>query len=181
MLESYVHLVSTRSFGQRSLPDAAPIDASSLSASGGPLASYQSLEASVWGNIPMLHGAVYVEASYAKVLGGLPNSHVMLDEFQRLVVGPDGYLLGRVGYQYAFTPKFYAGLFADIGTAFGRDHATTVRMGPGAWVRLGDHSDIVLVVLEPLVSPDHLGLWTGMTALAALRIFVATGDSWRFP
>jgi hypothetical protein len=173
----YISYRRTYSLTHGLLPNASTVSDDDLDANSNNKVRYDALHAQMWGFIPYRRLLLAWEFACVRPFGQ-PSNTLLYEEIQRVIITPAGV------FSIKATPmikpsrslKLYVGVLVEQLALLGRGVEWVWRLGPSAFVTLGDHWDVGGYLSWPIQSPDRLGFWNGMYGTAAIRYHFATGD-----
>lgn len=181
-LEFTMGVRHTRSYVRSFVPPRERYDSSHLDSARDGRARYVTVDYELSGIVPVPGGYLLWGALATHVLDTPANVDVY-EEAMRVVMRPPFVVDLRGGYVVAIghDEQVKVGALSETLVLPGR-HATIVRIGPVASVRLTLHTDAILVLTSAVHGPDSLDLYDGSYGFVGLRYRWATGErAARFP
>lgn len=182
-VEGMFTLRHTYSFAHRSQRHATSFTDSMLERNGVRGAEYVALDAGAWGCIPYGSWLGAWEFDWVRPLS-LGADERVLEEIQRVVIGPDGVWSIKLGLSLALSQskRSYVGLMVEYLDLVGRQPGDVYRAGPTFWLAVTEHTEIGGYLTWPIYGPDRLGPLTGMYGAIGVQYQMASGEPrWRLP
>lgn len=175
--EGFLTVRRTASLTHRAVGAAREVSSETLERNGASGAAYTVIDADLWGCIPFGRFLATWELAWVRPLSLSPGQ-LVLEEIQRVVVGPEGVVTPKVGINFALTErkKAYLGGMAEYLRLSGRAAGNVYRLGPAFWWGLTDHLELGGYLTWPVHSPDSLGFMTGMYGSLGLQYQFASGE-----
>jgi hypothetical protein len=141
---------------------------------GGPKASYHSLDMWLWGIVPVGNGYLDWEVESVRVYG-VPAGFDLYEEWLRVPARPPWLVATRLAYAHTFKSGRIA-LGAMGEWIWPGDRATWLRVGPLASYVFSSHWDVSGLLTFEVRSPDQLSFYNGVWGTFRFRYRFATGE-----